>query len=179
MTNVQLKGSRPEAPWLVIDGTPTQIVDQITEVFPDLGPADVTELPSLVAKARALWAAQSEVGATLGGTEVPQPQVPVNNYPPNPTASAPAQQTYAPQASAVGGRSDTETDRWGKSYQHGHPQAPQTPFGPAVLKRAQSQAGKPYARWVDPRAKEIPSVYAAGTRNDPPDLWPGDFAKGV
>lgn len=68
-----------------------------------------------------------------------------------------------------------ENNKWGGTYEVGRPDAAQTPWGPAVLKHAKSQAGKHYKRWIDPRSKEIPSNYAKGIRNDPPDKWDGEF----
>lgn len=185
MSNTQLKGNSPGDPWLVIEGGPAEILDQLLQVFPDesVDPSDVTALPEVVAKARESWAARVGSGgsvdnlvAGLGpGTQVhQQPQVPQQAGPTSPAPSTPAPQAQAAPTQSV------ETDRWGNSYEHGHPKAPLTPLGQqAVLFRGTSQAGKPYARWIDPRSKKVPSVYASGVRQDPSDLWAGDFARGV
>lgn len=104
-------------------------------------------------------------------------------FPGTTSATSHAQQGPANQGQAAAGpaqRTGTETDKWGNTYEWGHPKAPLTPSGaPAVLKRGKSQQGNNYARWIDPRSKAIPSVYASGQKQDPPDVWPGDFAKGV
>ena len=115
--------------------------------------------------------AQALVGNALGGTPLPQEQVAQAAY-----ATQPAQSKPAPPAPAAPGPS-TETDRWGNSFELGHPEAPLTPHGPAVLKRGKSQSGNLYAQWVDPRAKAVPSNYARGVRQDPPDVWPAEFAR--
>lgn len=119
------------------------------------------------------------VATGLGGTVVdhqaaPPPQQATAT---NPASwNPPAPQQAAPQ----GGGPRVETNQWGASFEHDHPSAPITPQGvKAVLKRATSQQGKAYARWIDPRSKDIPSNRAAGVRQDPADLWPGDFARGV
>lgn len=161
-SNVQLKGNTPAAPWWVIEGTPAEILFQIEEVFGIVasGPSD---FPFVVAKAREAWAAEVEVSATLGATPVAG------------ATASPAQAAAGPAQ-----RTGTETDKWGNTYEWGHPKAPLTPSGaPAVLKRGRSQQGKDYAKWIDPRDKYIPSVYASGQKVNPPDLWPGDWARGV
>lgn len=96
-------------------------------------------------------------------------------------AGSPAQSGSAPQGQAAAGPAQrTENDKWGNSYEWGHPKAPLTPSGlPAVLKRGKSSAGKAFNRWIDPRSKAIPSVYASGQKQDPPDVWAGDWANGV
>lgn len=187
-TNTQLKGNNPGDPWFVIEGNPVEILDQIGDVFPDLATTDITQLPSVVAKAQAHWRAQVSAAA-LGGTEVAHQTAPTNHpalhqqpaqpathgsgYQAGPTSPAPSQ----PATQGQGAQGRVETDRWGGAYEWDRPDAPYTPTGlRAVLKRGTSKEGKSYARWIDPRSKAIPSVYASGVRNDPPDLWPGDFA---
>lgn len=101
-------------------------------------------------------------------------------FPGTTSVSSPAQQAPAAQAQGAPGASQSrvETDKWGNSYEWGNPKAPMTPQGlSAVLKTGRSQSGKDYKRWIDPRTKAIPSVYASGTKVDPPDLWPGDWVK--
>jgi hypothetical protein len=71
-----------------------------------------------------------------------------------------------------------ENNKWGGTYELGRPDAEMTPWGPAVLKHAKSQAGKHYKRWIDPRSKEVPSNYAKGIRDDPQDKWDGAFFNG-
>jgi hypothetical protein len=56
---------------------------------------------------------------------------------------------FTPPAAAAG-VSLEGTDRFGNSYYQGHPKAPLTPRGPALLKFATSREGKPYAVFVDP-----------------------------
>lgn len=177
-SNVQLKGQSAGDPWWVIEGTPGEIVSQIAQVFPDLAVTTPEEFPSAVAKAREAWAAQMTVGNTLGGAEV-RHEVPASGFP-GPQAAAgfsPAPSASAAPAQGAPAGATIESDRWGNSYEIGRPDAPMTQYGPAVLKHGKSQAGKPYKRWIDPRSKVIPSVYASGVRSDPADLWPGDWAK--
>lgn len=171
MPNIQLKGNSPQSPWLVLDGTIEEILDALLEVYPHLrdyasGPES---LPKLAALAREQWAAETLIEATVG----PTTQV----------DSSHAQSTSASQGQGAAGnaqRTGTETDKWGNTYEWGHPKAPLTPSGqPAVLKRCRSKQGKDYAKWIDPRDKYIPSVYASGQKVNPPDLWPGDWARGV
>lgn len=190
MTNIQLKGHNPGDPWLVVDGSPSELLDQLLQVFPDIDadPSDLTGLPEVVAKARDSWASRVATGGSVANVQQAFQATPVqvpgntaqqNGYVPQqagPTSPAPS--APVPQAQAAP-TPQVETDRWGNSYEHGHPKAPMTPLGtPAVLRRATSQAGKPYAQWIDPRNKAIPSVYAVQKVN-PPDMWSGEFARGV
>lgn len=167
MSNVQLKGDDPRHPWWVIEGTPGEIVQQIAQVFPDLRVTDPGEFPSAVAKAREAWAAQMSVATGLGGTEVRQ-EVPAREF---------QQRQEQPQREmATGARTPVvERDNWGNTYEIGRPDAKMTQYGPAVLKTGKSKTGNVYKRWIDPRDKAIPSVYAGGQHSNPADLWDGEF----
>ena len=116
------------------------------------------------------------VATGLGGQVVEHRAAP----PQQPSASNPASwnpPAQAAQQAPPGGGARVESDKWGGSYEWDRPDAPITPQGvKAVLKRGTSKQGSPYARWIDPRSKVIPSVYASGVRQDPADLWPGEFA---
>lgn len=57
--------------------------------------------------------------------------------------------------SASGGK--VETDKFDNTYEFGHPKAPATPHGPAVLKTWKERSGKTRKSWVDPRT--APSGY--------------------
>jgi hypothetical protein len=68
-----------------------------------------------------------------------------------------------------------ETDKFDNTYEFNHPQAPDTPYGPAVLKRWTQRDGKKRANWVDPRT--APSGYGQfGTIADD-DRWGGKWGK--
>lgn len=58
----------------------------------------------------------------------------------------------APAAAPAAGPQAVEqqTDKWGKLYTKGLPNAPVVPNGPMLLLEAKSKAGKPYKCWVDP-----------------------------
>lgn len=160
---VTLKGGGDyNAPWIVVRADdPNELEKYLAAVKERL-----TAAVSDAARAfHAIW----NVADGLGASSVKAAPQDASPWDAAPAASPPA-------ASGGGG---VETNRYGNTYEWGHPKAPMTPAGQAVLKRATSRAGKPYARWIDPRSKEIPSVYEAGARQDPPDLWPGDFANGV
>lgn len=168
---VTLKGGGDyNAPWIVVRADdPNEMERYLTAVKERL-----TAAVSDAARAfHAIWNVADGLGAT-SVQAAPQDQAPAASE--SPWDAAPAAQSAAPAQAAEPKR---ETNKFGNTYEWGHPKAPMTPAGQAVLKRATSRAGKPYARWIDPRSKEIPSVYESGVRQDPPDLWPGDFANGV
>lgn len=135
--------------------------------------ADVPDLAATIGDfiehvAPQLGALSESVGAVAAvGNAFPGSQV-VSSSPAQPGPAAPA-----PAAPAPGG---PETDRYGNTFEHNHPKAPQTQWGPAVLKRGTSKSGNSYARWTDPRDPYIPSNKGKAA---PPDLWPGEFARGV
>lgn len=169
---VTLKGGGDyNAPWIVVRADdPNEMERYLTAVKERL-----TAAVSDAARAfHAIWNVADGLGAT-SVQAAPQDASPWDAAPAQqPTVGAPP---TSPTVSS--GASGVETNKFGNTYEWGHPKAPMTPAGQAVLKRATSRAGKPYARWIDPRSKEIPSVYESGVRQDPPDLWPGDFANGV
>lgn len=171
-SNVTLK--HPTGPWWTIYGTAGEIVQQIGQVFPHLTQgAQATDFPVIVAQASAEWA--QVVGAT-SQTPATQTQQTFGQ----PAASQHAQAVNTVQNAVQGtvqGGGTIETDPWGGTYEHGHPKAPQTPFGPKVLKRAKSQAGNMYAQWLDPRDPKIPSVYAAMGKTKPDGYIEPEFAK--
>jgi hypothetical protein len=150
-------GAGFDAPWLVVRANnPAELAQRLNAVI------DGTVTGPLVAAAQVL--ANEYSGAAP--TPAQQPQQ---------TFQQPPAQNQAPAAPQGGGQ--VETDRWGGTYEHGRPDAPQTMYGPKVLKRATSQAGKPYAQWLDPRDPKIPSVYQANGKTPPPDLIPAEFAR--
>src|SRR5690606_7071004 len=119
-------------------------------------------------------AAQVLANEYSGGAPAPAQQ-PQQTFQQPPAQNQGFQQQQTPTAPQGGGQ--VETDRWGGTYEHGRPDAPQTMHGPKVLKRAISQAGKPYAQWLEPRDPKIPSVYQANGKTPPPDLIPAEFAR--
>jgi hypothetical protein len=159
-------GAGYDAPWLVVRAdTPTELARRLNAVI------DGTVTGPLVAAAQVLANEYS------GGAPAPTQQ-PQQTFQQPPAQNQGFQQQQAPAAPQGGGQ--VETDRWGGTYEHGRPDAPQTMHGPKVLKRATSQAGKPYAQWLDPRDPKIPSVYQANGKTPPPDLIAPEFApKGI
>lgn len=169
-------------PWIVVRGdTAAQINARLREVWtenvggnviataealhkeykttpPTPGSAGVQPDPAYTAPVQAVVAA-------VDGTVIDQGPTP-----------APSNNQAAP---APGGQQGVETDKWGGSYEWNHAKAPQTQYGPKVLKRAISQAGKPYSQWLDPRDKKIPSIYRANGGQNPVDLIEPEFARGV
>lgn len=174
-SNVTLK--HPTGPWWTIYGTAGEIVQQIGQVFPHLTQgAQATDFPVIVAQASAEWA--QLVGAT-SQTPAQQPQQTFGQPAASPHAQAVNTVQNAVQGTVQpGGNIEVHPKGWG-TFEHNHPQAPQTIYGPKVLKRAKSQAGKDYAQWLDPRDPGIPSVYAANGKAKPQDLLPAEFANGV
>lgn len=176
---VTLKGGGDyNAPWIVVRADdPNEMEHYLSAVKERL----TTAVSDAARSFHAIWNVADGLGASsVQPAPQAQPQAPA--APASPWESAPAAPAAPAPAAAPAaqpGSSEPEVNKYGNTYEWGHPQAPMTPGGQAVLKRATSRAGKAYARWIDPRSKEIPSVYAAGTRQDPPDLWPGDFANGV
>lgn len=162
-----LKGGQGyEAPWLVVRGqNATDVLGQLAEEnFESLVKVGAATAADLVQT----WDAEKKA---RGGQAAAAP-APARQAGPTP----PAPSNPAPQAQAAGPLGpQTESDKWNNTYEHNHPQAPQTQHGPKVLKRGVSKAGKPYAAFIDPRSKAIPSVYASGVRQDPADVLPPDF----
>lgn len=166
-------GAGYDAPWLVVRAdTPDEMVQALRDAYSTLS-------APLAATAQVL---QAEWSGSVPAAPAPhannhgfqqQPSAGHANSAQGMASSQPAS-TAAPQA---GG--NTEEDRWGGTYEHNHPQAPATPWGPKVLKRATSQAGKRYAQWIDPRDPKIPSVYKANGKDKPADLLGAEFANGV
>lgn len=168
---VTLKGGGDfNAPWIVVRADdPNEMEHYLTGVKDRL----TTAVSDAARAFHAIWSVTDGLGAS---SVQPAPAAEAPTATASPWDAAPA----APAAPAAqAGSDEPEVNKYGNTYEWAHPKAPMTPAGQAVLKRATSRAGKPYARWIDPRSKEIPSVYAAGARQDPPDLWPGDFANGV
>jgi hypothetical protein len=154
-TNVQLKGNSPGDPWFVIEGKPEEITQVLLEVFPSLGPVDGPEqFPSLVAKARALWAAQVTAGETLGAREVEsQYTAPPPAAPPAPAPASPwGQSRSAPVGSAPASQSSAPLDPFGK---------------PMVWRQGISKStGKDYKGWFadypkgqTPNGQDIPPMF--------------------
>lgn len=167
---VTLKGGGDyNAPWIVVRADDPNEMERYLAAVKERLTAAVSDAARAF---HAIWNVADGLGAT-SVQPAPQGQAPAAQE--SPWDAAPAAQSAAPAAQEP----KRETNKFGNTYEWGHPKAPMTPAGQAVLKRATSRAGKPYARWIDPRSKEIPSVYDSGVRQDPPDLWPGDFANGV
>lgn len=175
---VTLKGGGNHAdPWIVVRADTTQqLVERLNEVVN----AGVDG---------AVVAAQQAFTATYGGAPANPVQTvqqglggQVVQAQPTPTQASytPAPQVSAPPAQvAPAGGAHSETDRFQNTWTFNHPKAPQTPHGPAVHRSWTTQAGKASNRWVDPRAKAVAGNYAKGVREDPADLWPGDWADPV
>lgn len=169
-----IKGSgNHDAPWIVVRGdTADELEARLRDVY-KVGSAVVATASAF----RNEWATES------GGQPAPQGQSPavqavasgLDGQVVSSTPTSPAPSTSAPQAGAAGGA--VEEDRWGGRYEHNLPNAPQTQWGPAVKKTAKAKSGKFYSRWIDPRDKSIPSVYASGQHENPADLWEGEFAR--
>jgi hypothetical protein len=159
-------GAGHDAPWLVVRANnPAELAQRLNAVI------DGTVTGPLVAAAQVL-------AAEYGGAGAPAPARQPQQTFQQPQAQNQGFQQQAPAAPQGGGQ--VETDRWGGTYEHGRPDAPQTMHGPKVLKRATSQAGKPYAQWLDPRDPKIPSVYQANGKTPPHDLIAPEFApKGI
>jgi hypothetical protein len=160
-------GAGYDAPWLVVRANnPAELAQRLNAVI------DGSITGPLVAAAQVL-------AAEYGGAGAPAPARQPQQTFQQPPAQNQGFQQPAPQAAPQGG-GQVETDRWGGTYEHGRPDAPQTMHGPKVLKRATSQAGKPYAQWLDPRDPKIPSVYQANGKTPPHDLIAPEFApKGI
>lgn len=171
-----IKGSgNHDAPWIVVRGdTADELEARLREVY-KVGSAVVATASAF----RNEWAAEA------GGTPAPQDQSPavqavvggLDGQVVSSTPTSPAQSAPAPQAQAAPAGVTVEEGRWGDRYEHNLPNAPQTAYGPAVKKTAKAKSGKFYSRWIDPRDKSIPSVYASGVRENPADLWEGEFAR--
>jgi len=164
-------GGNQADPWVTVGAnSPEELADRLGRMDAAL---------SKTAEVATRFVALRAVADTLGGQHVetqyaaPPQSAPAPQPPAPPTDPGPPPFSAAP-APAPGG---VQEDKWGNTYETGRPDAPNTAYGPAVLKRGTSQAGKPYTRWIDPRDKAIPSVYASGQRDNPADLWPGDWAK--
>ena len=177
---VTLKGDgNHAAPWIVVRGeTAEEVEARLRDVY-KLGPAAIATAAAFSNEYKAenpgvstpapwdnpqVASAAQAVAAGLGGTLAAE-------FP-----TSPAPQGSAPQAQAAPGGVTVEEDKWGGRYEHNLPNAPQTQWGPAVKKTAKAKSGKFYSRWIDPRDKSIPSVYASGQRDNPADLWEGSFA---
>lgn len=156
-----------EAPWIVVRAnTAAEMKDRLREAYSDLvGP--------LVATAQVY---ATEYGSFKGG------------------GGNPGGQTFQGQGNGgfngntnpgngeehptgAGNRHvETHPKGWG-TFEHNHPDAPATMWGPKVLKRAKSQKGNDYAQWLDPRDPAIPSVTS---RDKPSDYIEPEFApKGI
>jgi hypothetical protein len=160
-------GAGFDAPWLVVRANnPAELAQRLNAVI------DGTVTGPLVAAAQVLASEYSGAAPTPA-------QQPQQTFQQPPAQNQGFQQQQAPQAApaAPQGGGQVETDRWGGTYEHGRADAPQTMYGPKVLKRATSQAGKPYAQWLEPRDPKIPSVYQANGKTPPPDLIPAEFAR--
>lgn len=131
---------------------------------------DASESAHLIA---AFFAAVDDA-SKVGGPPAPQA--------PPAAVSAPPQQQYqqsAPQEapSAPQGGMETITDKWGAQWTYGHPQSPQTPHGPAIIKKWRAQSGKDMSRWTDPAAG--PKWFSERKpKVEKEQQWPGDWFNG-
>ena len=127
---------------------------------------DASESAHLIA---AFFAAVDDA-SKVGGPPAPQAH-------PTPAVSAPQQyQQAAPHQAPVApqGGVEVEVDKWGGRWTYGHPQAPQTQRGPAVIREWQAQSGKMMKRWADPAAG--PRYFAARLpKIEKEQQWPGDW----
>jgi hypothetical protein len=165
-----------DAPWIVVRGDTADEVEQRLRDVYKIGTAVVATASAF----RNEWAA--EAGAAPATQQGQSPAVQavasgLDGQVVSTTPTTPAPSGNAPQAQAAPGGVTVEEGRWGDRYEHNLPNAPQTAWGPAVKKTAKSKSGKFYSRWIDPRDKSIPSVYASGVRENPADLWEGEFAR--
>jgi hypothetical protein len=65
-------------------------------------------------------------------------------------------------------------DKWGGRWTYGHPQAPQTQRGPAIIREWKAQSGKMMKRWADPAAG--PRWFAERKpKVEKEQQWPGDW----
>jgi hypothetical protein len=166
-----LKTNDPAGPWLVVRGnTPEELISNLTAVGTH-GLAGV--VAAAAANVGAEWVAEKQGAAQATTAAVQQVQQAVAPQQPQNVVPFPQQQQQ--QGNVAGG---SETDRWGNTYTYGHPQAPSTAHGPAVLKSGTSREGKAYQQWLDPRDPKIPSVYQKNGKDKPFDLWSGEFVKG-
>lgn len=93
---------------------------------------------------------------------------------------APPQQQYqqqpAQQAQVQQGPREKQ-DRWGNTWVYDHPDAPQTPRGPAVMKVWTAQSGKLTRRWSDPASG--PEWFEQRKPKVPKEQqWDGEFVRG-
>lgn len=170
-------GTGYDAPWIVVRGdTATQVTERLRELFSE-------NLGGFVVATADAFAKEWATGRVA--TPAPQQSAPVQavvdglsgtviDQGPTP---APSNNQGAPAPGAPQGGQFTETDKWGGRWTHNHPKAPTTQFGAMVLREWKAQSGKDMKRWVDPRAKAVPTNYANGVRQDPADLLDGDWAK--
>lgn len=90
-----------------------------------------------------------------------------------------AEQGVANAKAALGGTEvqDLEevSDKWGKKFVYGHPDAPDLPGGRGkyILMEAKSKEGKPYKKWVDPLKGPKPAKPSEDGEKAP-DLWVND-----
>lgn len=167
---VTLKGGgNAAAPWIVVRGDTADEVEQRLRDVYKLGPAAIATAEAFANE------------YTADNPQAPSPAVHVvasglDGQVMSSTPTSPAPSAPAPQAQGAPAGVTVEEGRWGDRYEHNLPNAPQTQYGPAVKKTAKAKSGKFYSRWIDPRDKSIPSVYASGQRENPADLWEGSFA---
>lgn len=185
MTELPIKvtlksGGNQADPWITVGAeSPEQLVDRLNRMDEALSKAAEVahRFATLHTVARDLGATHVETQYDAPPQAAQQAAQPAPQAPPQPQQAAPVPPPPFDGPPQGGGEVRVETDKWNNTYEHGRPDAPNTAFGPAVLKRGTARSGKPYARWIDPRDKGIPSVYASGQRDNPPDLWEGDWAR--
>lgn len=168
-------GGGYDAPWLVVRAdTPDQLTQRLNAIVEHgIDAALVVAAQSLArewggnAAPAPTASGQTNVEQHLGGQVIQDSA----GFTPAPSTNA----NPAPAAPAAG--ITVEEDKWGGRYELNLPNAPQTPFGPAIKVTKQAKSGKYYSRWEDPRIKALPSNYQAGVREDPADRWEGDFVR--
>lgn len=179
---VTVKGDG-QPPWIVVRGTtPEEVNERLSDVV-DAGTVDLATAAgrSLTAAARGEAAPVAPRPVTPTAPAAAQHSPAVQRVVEHLDGQVVEQQTFA-AASPSGEPELVGPDRFGRYFEFGHPQAPQTAHGPAVLMHATGQSGKPYSRWLDPRAKAVPGNYEKGLRSDPVDaavFEDNGFARGV
>lgn len=90
-----------------------------------------------------------------------------------------AEQGVATAKAVLGGAEiqalEEVSDKWGKKFVYGHPDAPDLPGarGKYILMEAKSKEGKPYKKWVDPLKGPKPAKPSEDGEKAP-DLWVND-----
>lgn len=178
--SVTLKaGPGYEAPWIVVRGDNTE---QVSQLLRDIWKNNLGG--AVIATAQTLH--NEYAGGPTAKPATPTPEQAVQNVVQATDGQVVGQQATGQAAPTQGQTASapppsdgptSETDKFGRVFEYNRTDAPQTAYGPKVLMRATSQAGKPYAAWLDPRDKRTPVNFRAGNRQNPVDLIDQEFAR--